>query len=100
MQEMLLDLWQEFRMTVIFVTHDIDEAIFLCDRLLILTKRPGEFKAEIAAGLERPRTTELLTSPAFMSLKRECMELLRDSRSQSLTSPCSSLGTSKLQFVG
>ena len=87
-------------MTVIFVTHDTDEAIFLSDRLMILTKRPGEFKAKIAAGLERPRTPELLTNPAFMSLKRECMELLRDSLRQSFSSPQNSLAACKLQFVG
>ncbi len=77
MQQMLLDLWQEFRMTVIFITHDIDEAIFLSDRLIILTERPGGIKAEIGTGLKRPRLPELLTSSEFMFLKRQCMELLR-----------------------
>ena len=51
MQQLLLDLWQEFTMTVIFITHDIDEAIFLSDRLIVLTERPGGIKAEIATGL-------------------------------------------------
>jgi NitT/TauT family transport system ATP-binding protein len=69
MQQMLLDLWQEFRMTVIFITHDIDEAIFLSDRLIVLTERPGGIKAEIATGLERPRNPELLASPEFMFVK-------------------------------
>jgi NitT/TauT family transport system ATP-binding protein len=77
MQQMLLDLWQEFRMTVVFITHDIDEAIFLSDRLVVLTERPGGIKAEIATGLKRPRNPELLTSSEFMLMKRECMELLR-----------------------
>lgn len=78
MQELLLELWQEFRITVVFVTHDLDEAIFLSDRLVIVSRRPGELTVEMPAGLERPRTAGLLTSPAFMSLKRECMERLRD----------------------
>jgi NitT/TauT family transport system ATP-binding protein len=84
MQQMLLDLWQEFRMTVVFITHDIDEAIFLSDRLVILTERPGGIKAEIATGLKRPRNPELLTSPEFMLIKRECMELLRGTKREPL----------------
>lgn len=87
MQELLLELWQELRMTVIFVTHDIDEAIFLSDRLVILSKRPGELIAEMRTGLERPRTAELLTSPGFMSLKRECMERLRHPEQRRLLMP-------------
>jgi NitT/TauT family transport system ATP-binding protein len=78
MQEMLLDLWTGFRMTVLFVTHDIDEAIFLSDRVVAITSRPGRVKAEIEVGLERPRSTDVLTSPEFMELKRHCMELLRN----------------------
>jgi NitT/TauT family transport system ATP-binding protein len=99
MQQLLLDLWQEFRMTVIFITHDIDEAIFLSDRLIILTERPGGIKAEIATGLSRPRNPELLTSHQFMLMKRECMELLRGPRRQTLRPEPSSTEESKLQVV-
>jgi NitT/TauT family transport system ATP-binding protein len=99
MQQMLLDLWQEFRMTVIFITHDIDEAIFLSDRLIILTERPGRIKAEIATGLERPRLPELLTSPEFMLMKCQCMELLRASGKPTLRSAQNSLEVSKLRVV-
>jgi NitT/TauT family transport system ATP-binding protein len=99
MQQMLLDLWQEFKMTVIFVTHDIDEAIFLSDRLIVLTERPGGIKAEIATGLKRPRNPELLTSPEFMFMKRECMELLGGPKRQALPSAQNSLGAGKLQVV-
>jgi NitT/TauT family transport system ATP-binding protein len=64
-------------MTVVFVTHDVDEAVFLSDRVLVLTKRPGTVKAELAVDLPRPRTHDLLTSPAFMNLKRKALGLLR-----------------------
>jgi NitT/TauT family transport system ATP-binding protein len=77
MQEMLLQLWGEFRMTVLFVTHDIDEALFLSDRVAIFTRRPGRIKAQLPVTLERPRTQDLLTSPEFMGLKRQCLELIR-----------------------
>lgn len=76
MQEMLLSLWTEFHITVIFVTHDVDEAIFLSDRVLVLTERPGRIKAELTVDLPRPRTSDLLTSQRFMQLKRRALGLL------------------------
>jgi len=77
MQEMLLELWHVYHMTVIFVTHDVDEALFLSDRVLVLTERPGRIKAAFEVGLPRPRTTDLLTTPEFMRLKRAALESLR-----------------------
>jgi NitT/TauT family transport system ATP-binding protein len=76
MQQMLLRLWHEFHMTVIFVTHDVDEAVFLSDRVVVLTPRPGTIKAELAVDLPRPRTLELLTSSEFTELKRRALRLL------------------------
>jgi NitT/TauT family transport system ATP-binding protein len=78
MQELLLALWHEYHITVVFVTHDVDEAIFLSDRIVVLTERPGRVKAELPVTLPRPRTRELLTSSEFMQLKRRAMELLFD----------------------
>ncbi|MBW0000015.1 MAG: ABC transporter ATP-binding protein [Verrucomicrobia bacterium] len=78
MQELLLELWQELRMTVTFVTHDIDEAIFLSDRVVVFSAHPGRIKAEIPVRLDRPRFTDTLTSPEFMRLKRGCMESIRE----------------------
>ena len=78
MQEMLLDLWHELHMTVVFVTHDVDEAVFLSDRVIVLTKRPAKIKAEITVPLPRPRTHDVLTTPEFMQLKRRTLELLLD----------------------
>lgn len=79
MQEMLLELWTHHRMTVIFVTHDIDEAIFLSDRVVVISPRPGRIKAELPILLDRPRTGDALTSAEFMGIKRRCMELIRPS---------------------
>ena len=74
---MLLDLWREYRMTVIFVTHDVDEAVFLSDRVHVLTRRPGRIRTTLDVDLPRPRTLDLLTSPEFMRLKRQAMEALK-----------------------
>ena len=76
MQQMLLKLWHEFHMTVVFVTHDVDEAVFLSDRVVVLTRRPGSVKAQLVVDLPRPRTLDLLTSPEFTQLKRHALELL------------------------
>ncbi|RYZ10147.1 MAG: ABC transporter ATP-binding protein [Myxococcales bacterium] len=76
MQQTLLELWQEFHMTVVFVTHDVDEAVFLSDRVVVLSPRPGTVKAELLVDLPRPRSVDLLTSHAFMDLKRRALGLL------------------------
>ncbi len=78
MQELLLDVWSEYRMTVLFVTHDIDEAVYLGSRVAVLTRRPGRLKALFDVGLPRPRTVDMLVSSEFMKLKRICMDLLRE----------------------
>jgi len=78
MQELLLDIWQKFHKTIIFVTHDVDEALFLADRILILTARPAQIKKEIKVSLPRPRTYEILTSQKYVSLKKAVMELIRE----------------------
>jgi len=77
MQELLLELWARMRTTVLFVTHDIDEALFLADRVLILSPRPGRIVEELRVPFERPRNAALLTQPAFTALKRRCLQLLR-----------------------
>jgi NitT/TauT family transport system ATP-binding protein len=77
MQELLLDVWARFRPTVLFVTHDIDEALFLADRLLVLGPRPGRIVETLTLPFARPRQAALSTSPDFIALKRHCLELLR-----------------------
>ena len=76
MQQMLLELWQELHMTVVFVTHDVDEALFLSDRVLVSSRRPGRIAASLSVDLPRPRSSEVLTSLEFMRLKRKALELL------------------------
>ena len=78
MQEMLLNLWQRLRTTIVFVTHDIDEALFMADRILVMSQRPGRIIDEIRVPAERPRHPDWLTSTAFAQLKRHCLTLLRD----------------------
>jgi NitT/TauT family transport system ATP-binding protein len=78
MQELLLDVWAEYGMTVLFVTHDIDEAVYLGSRVAVLTRRPGKLKALFDVELPRPRTVDVLVSPEFMKLKRNCLDLVRE----------------------
>lgn len=77
MQENLLTLWAEFRNTVLFVTHDVDEAIFLADRILIMSSSPGSVIADLAVALDRPRDADIGTSQEFINLKRQCLAVIR-----------------------
>jgi NitT/TauT family transport system ATP-binding protein len=77
MQENLLKIWNEFGTTVIFVTHDVDEAIFLADRVLIMSASPGRIIADLSVDLPRPRLPEMTSEPAFLELKRKCVAQIR-----------------------
>ncbi len=79
MQELLLTIWSEHKKTVLFVTHDIEEAILLSDRVLILSARPARVREEIVIDLPRPRTYETLTQPACVALRTMIMKSLFDS---------------------
>jgi ABC-type nitrate/sulfonate/bicarbonate transport system ATPase subunit len=76
MQRWLLEVWNELDRTVLFVTHDVDEAVFLADRVLVMSPRPGRIAAEIALDIPRPRDLDTLTSVAFMAAKRQVLGLL------------------------
>ena len=76
MQRQLLDAWARVRTTIVFITHDIDEALFLGDRVLVMGPRPGRIVAEFALDFPRPRDPSLVTSPEFTALKRRCLQLL------------------------
>jgi ABC-type nitrate/sulfonate/bicarbonate transport system ATPase subunit len=77
MQEWLLSLWDELRPTILFVTHDIDEALFLSDRVYVMSPRPGRMVLELAVNLPRPRDYHLLTEPHLVQLKARLLEALR-----------------------
>ena len=79
MQELLLQVWQAHRTTVLFVTHDVEEALLLSDRIYVMTARPGRIKAEIAVDLPRPRNLlETESDPRFAALRRQVLTLIRE----------------------
>jgi NitT/TauT family transport system ATP-binding protein len=78
MQELLLQIWEHSHKTVLFITHDIDEAILLGDRVHVMTARPGRIKEMVEIDLARPRQVDLLTSPEFIAIKRRIMALIHD----------------------
>ena len=78
MQELLLAVWERHQQTVLFITHDIEEALLLADTVYVMTARPGRIKKRIVVELARPRTIEATTSPVFNALKREVLALIRE----------------------
>jgi len=78
MQELLLSVWERHHQTVLFITHDIEEALLLADSVCVMTARPGRIKRRIPVELARPRTIEVTTSPVFNELKREVLALIRE----------------------
>jgi NitT/TauT family transport system ATP-binding protein len=77
MQEVLTNMWQRLRTSVLFITHDIDEAIFLSDRVYVMTARPGRIKAVVPIDLPRPRTPETTTSRDYVALVQHLRSLIR-----------------------
>jgi sulfonate transport system ATP-binding protein len=78
MQENLLSIWKEFKTTVLFVTHDVDEAVFLADRVLVMSAAPGHIKADLKINLPRPRSPDMATDPVYIEAKRRCLETIRE----------------------
>ena len=78
MQELLLSVWEQTHKTVLFVTHDIDEAVLLADRVYVMTARPGRIKREVHVSLPRPRTVDVLDSEEFLHLRREVHQSIRE----------------------
>jgi NitT/TauT family transport system ATP-binding protein len=78
MQEILTNMWQRLRLSVLFITHDIDEAVFLSDRIYVMTARPGRIKAEIRVPLPRPRTAEMTATAPFIGMVQQIRSLIRE----------------------
>jgi NitT/TauT family transport system ATP-binding protein len=78
MGELLLQVWGESAKTVLFVTHDIEEALFLADRVFVMTARPGRIREELPVPLPRPRSADLTTTDTFVALKRRVAQLIRE----------------------
>jgi NitT/TauT family transport system ATP-binding protein len=76
MQAYLMEIWQNIDITVLFITHDLDEAIYLADRILVLKAHPGEVQEIIEVPVPQPRTPEQLLSPEFLATKKRLEELI------------------------
>jgi ABC-type nitrate/sulfonate/bicarbonate transport system ATPase subunit len=77
MQELLLSIWEAERKTVLFVTHDIDEAVFMGNRVVVMSARPGRIKLDRAVSIPHPRSYAIKTTPEFVALKAELTEQVR-----------------------
>ena len=77
MQELLLSVWDKLKPTVIFVTHDIDEALFLADTVHVMSARPGRIETTIKVDLARPRNIDLTATPAFNAMKLSILHTIR-----------------------
>ena len=78
MQELLLSVWERHHQAVLFITHDIEEALLIADSVSVMTARPGRIKKRLVVNLPRPRSVEVTTSPVFNELKREVLGLIRE----------------------
>jgi ABC-type nitrate/sulfonate/bicarbonate transport system ATPase subunit len=82
MQEFLLDVWDEFGHTIVFITHDIREAIYLSDRIYVMTARPARVRMEITVDLGRPRPLDVIATPRFAELEAQLLHALREENRQ------------------
>jgi NitT/TauT family transport system ATP-binding protein len=78
MQEWLQAIWHQARKTVLFISHDIDEAIYLADRVIVFTARPGTVKADIRIDLPRPRAIEVKKTVPYLEYRNRAWDLLRE----------------------
>ncbi|MFK8081098.1 MAG: ABC transporter ATP-binding protein [Granulosicoccus sp.] len=78
MQENLLDIWKNYGTTVMFVTHDVDEAVFLADRVLIMSAAPGRIVKDLTIDLPRPRHIDMAIDKRYVNARKECLDIIRD----------------------
>ncbi|WP_035750397.1 ABC transporter ATP-binding protein [Arthrobacter sp. 35W] len=77
MQQLLLELWREFKPTILFITHDVTEAIYISDRVIVMGARPGRVKLEVAVEEPKPRSLDFLTSELFTGLEHQILETVQ-----------------------
>jgi NitT/TauT family transport system ATP-binding protein len=77
MQELLTGIWEKHRLTVLFITHDVEEAVYLSDRVAVMTNRPGRIKTVVPIDLPRPRHYDMVGSPEFQRLHRTVLDAIR-----------------------
>lgn len=77
MQESLLEIWRKFGTTVVFVTHDVDEAVFLADRVLIMSAAPGRIIEDVRIDLSRPRSTDMASTPEYVKARQFCLDIIK-----------------------
>lgn len=78
MQESLLEIWKNFGITVVFVTHDVDEAVFLADRVVIMSAAPGRIVQDLSIDLPRPRTIDMSTDSRYIQARKHCLDIIRE----------------------
>jgi NitT/TauT family transport system ATP-binding protein len=78
MQELLTRVWESHRLTVLFVTHDVEEAVYISDRVLVMSNRPGRLKEEVAIPIARPRTPDIQESSQFLALRHRILRSIRE----------------------
>lgn len=76
LQEWLLEVWDQLKQTVLFITHDVDEAIFLSDRVYVMTPRPGRIRDVVTVGLGRPRQRSMESAFEFIQLREQLLSIL------------------------
>jgi NitT/TauT family transport system ATP-binding protein len=84
MQEELLAIWERTRKTIVYVTHNIHEAVYMADRVVVLSRRPGRVLAEVKVELPRPRAEAMIAEPAFVHAVERIWSLIRDQAAQAL----------------
>lgn len=78
MQELLTRIWEAHRLTVLFITHDVDEAVYISDRVVVMTNQPGRLKEEVAITLPRPRTIAIQETAEFLTLRHRILTSIRE----------------------
>lgn len=100
MQEYLLQIWQNVDVTILFITHDLDEAIYLADRIVVLGARPGHIMEIIDVPLPQPRTRDMLLSPYFLATKARLESLIHPPTSDHTDADAAPLSFTRMTMVG